>query len=360
MQNLVYEWVSNLRKFCKNQVILLKIWPQIGSIGIWMGHFFLKNWYLHASTFKFCGGTSLPKPNFNTPRAKNQEKVEKIGLKLGTSGENWPKSGKRGKNQKRKEKIVKFLSPCPCRQAGLATLLALTVHYSLNSLILLISPRLKTASPIEYVGFCGIYYKLSANSGCASTGGGEGASSRAQGVLKFGFGKDAPLWNLKIDPYKYHFPRQNDSFIYQILHFIRGHLYTKTELILLPMLAAHSRRAFCTEYPLPPGSRGSSSEQLFKKREVGDIKNTRLCDGVGNEWNRGISRGGGAGGLSPPVRSPAPLSPPWNDTLYRGLWRTTIFSPGQPHSAPLPAPAFWKVWLRPWSGILDLGLFLTL
>ena len=32
-----------------------------------MGHFFLKNWYLYGSTFKFCGGTSLPKPNLGTP-----------------------------------------------------------------------------------------------------------------------------------------------------------------------------------------------------------------------------------------------------------------------------------------------------
>ena len=81
MQNLVYEWVdfskvlqiwakigSNLRKFWKNWVILFKIWPNIGPIGIWMGHFFLKNWYLYGSTFKFHGGTSLLKPNLSTPR----------------------------------------------------------------------------------------------------------------------------------------------------------------------------------------------------------------------------------------------------------------------------------------------------
>ena len=83
MQNLVYEWVdfskvpqiwakimkigSNLRKFWKNRVILLKIWQKMGPIGIWMGRFFLKNWYLYGSTFKFCGGTSLPKPNLSTP-----------------------------------------------------------------------------------------------------------------------------------------------------------------------------------------------------------------------------------------------------------------------------------------------------
>ena len=66
MQNLVYEWVdfskfgqiwakigSNLRKFSKKLVILFKIVP----IGIWMGYFFLKNWYLYGSTLKFHGGT---------------------------------------------------------------------------------------------------------------------------------------------------------------------------------------------------------------------------------------------------------------------------------------------------------------
>ena len=40
-----------------------------------------------------------------------------------------------------------------------------------------------------------------------------------------------------------------DPFIYKTLHFIRGHLCTK-RLILLPMLVAHPRRDFCTEYPL--------------------------------------------------------------------------------------------------------------
>ena len=50
-------------------VIFFKIWPKIGPIGIWMGYFFLKNWYLYGSTFKFRGGTSLPKPNLmSTPR----------------------------------------------------------------------------------------------------------------------------------------------------------------------------------------------------------------------------------------------------------------------------------------------------
>ena len=102
-----------------------------------------------------------------------------------------------------------------------------------------------------------------------------------------------PLQNLKVDPYKYQFFKKSDlyiyqsaqfgakfwakspnfskiflklsqfgsnlrkfwkigPFIYQILHFIRGHSYTK-RLILLAMLAAHPHRVFCTEYP--PGGR---------------------------------------------------------------------------------------------------------
>ena len=31
------------------------------------GLLFLENWYLYGSTFKFRGGTSLPKPNLSTP-----------------------------------------------------------------------------------------------------------------------------------------------------------------------------------------------------------------------------------------------------------------------------------------------------
>ena len=80
-QNFVYEWVnvskfsrakigSNLRKFLKNQVILLKIWQKIGPIGIRMGHFFLKNCDLYGSIFKFRSGTSLPNPNLSTPTFK--------------------------------------------------------------------------------------------------------------------------------------------------------------------------------------------------------------------------------------------------------------------------------------------------
>ena len=59
------------------------------------------------------------------------------------------------------------------------------------------------------------------------------------------------------------------------------------------------------------------------------------------------------GGHSPLAETLTPLLPPkWNYTLYRGLWRAAILSPSQlppAHpSAPLAAPSFWKVWLRPW------------
>ena len=87
--NLSQNWL-NLRKFWKKLVILIKIWPKIGPIGIWMGYFFLKKtgicmgllsnsvaahpyqnqtWvsYLYGATFKFRGGTSLPKPNLSIP-----------------------------------------------------------------------------------------------------------------------------------------------------------------------------------------------------------------------------------------------------------------------------------------------------
>ena len=57
--------------------------------------------------------------------------------------------------------------------------------------------------------------------------------------------------------------------------------------------------------------------------------------------SRRVAGGGGAWGLEPsPVRSPVPMRPKWNNTLYRGLWRAIILSPGQP-----PAP--WAYLLPP-------------
>ena len=54
----------------------------------------------------------------------------------------------------------------------------------------------------------------------------------------------------------------------------------------------------------------------------------------------------GGGGLSLLVRSPAPLEASiWND---RGLESRHFESRSAPR-APLAAPSFWKVWLRPWS-----------
>ena len=106
--------------------------------------------------------------------------------------------------------------------------------------------------------------------------------------VKFGFGRDVPPRNLKVDPYKYQFFKKKwpfhkaigpilaqifeqnrlifpkfsyiwanfgsnlgtfwkiEPFIYQILSFVSGHWYTK-KLILLPMLETRPRRVFCTE-----------------------------------------------------------------------------------------------------------------
>ena len=51
-------WAKILEKIGNVVQNLAQNW----AIGIWMGYFFLKNWYLYGSTFKFRGGTSLPKP----------------------------------------------------------------------------------------------------------------------------------------------------------------------------------------------------------------------------------------------------------------------------------------------------------
>ena len=66
MQNLVYKWVnlknfsliwakigSNLRKFWEKSGNFTQNLVQIRPIGIWMGHLFLKHWYLYQSTVYF-------------------------------------------------------------------------------------------------------------------------------------------------------------------------------------------------------------------------------------------------------------------------------------------------------------------
>ena len=74
LPNLGQNWLK-FQKILEKLVILFKIWSKIGPIGIWMGYFFLKNWYLYGSTFKFHGGTSLPKPNLSTPGGQVWKKV---------------------------------------------------------------------------------------------------------------------------------------------------------------------------------------------------------------------------------------------------------------------------------------------
>ena len=63
-QNMSQNW-RKFQNILENQVILLNI----RLIGVWIIHFFLKNWYLYGSTFNFCGGTFLPKANLSTPWA---------------------------------------------------------------------------------------------------------------------------------------------------------------------------------------------------------------------------------------------------------------------------------------------------
>ena len=109
------------------------------------------------------------------------------------------------------------------------------------------------------------------------------------GIPKFGFGRDVPPQNLKVDPYIHQmfqekvthsytdrpnfeqnhqiFPfqkkKKKESILAQIWeNFEKStHSYTK-RLILLPTLAAHSRRVFCIEYQ---GSRkcGSTGAALL-------------------------------------------------------------------------------------------------
>ena len=58
--------------FWKNRVILFKIWRKICPIGIWMDHFFWKNWNLYESTFKFSCSTSLPNQTWVPLRITDQ------------------------------------------------------------------------------------------------------------------------------------------------------------------------------------------------------------------------------------------------------------------------------------------------
>ena len=61
------------------------------------------------------------------------------------------------------------------------------------------------------------------------------------------------------------------------MHFIRGHSYTK-RLILLAMLAARSRRVFCTEFP-PPCNYYSSVYLLPVKLDIGLLPMAYLFTG---------------------------------------------------------------------------------
>ena len=66
---LVYEWVIFLKlKKIFGRWFCSKFGPKLDQlIYVWMGHFFLKNWYLYESIFKFHGSTSLLKSNLSNP-----------------------------------------------------------------------------------------------------------------------------------------------------------------------------------------------------------------------------------------------------------------------------------------------------
>ena len=66
-QNLSQNWLK-FKKILEKLGDFAQNWAPNWPIGKWMGDFFLKNWYLYGSLFKFCGGTSLPKPNLSTPQ----------------------------------------------------------------------------------------------------------------------------------------------------------------------------------------------------------------------------------------------------------------------------------------------------
>ena len=51
--NFGQNWLKFKKIWKKKRVILVKIWPKIRLIGIWMIHFSLESWYLYGSNFKF-------------------------------------------------------------------------------------------------------------------------------------------------------------------------------------------------------------------------------------------------------------------------------------------------------------------
>ena len=62
---------SNLRNFGEKRVIFFpKIWPKIEQIGIWMGHFFLKNWYLYMGLLSILRRHIPTKTKLEYPPAK--------------------------------------------------------------------------------------------------------------------------------------------------------------------------------------------------------------------------------------------------------------------------------------------------
>ena len=94
MLNLVYKWVnfgSNFRKFWKNRVILLKIWPKIEQIGMCMGYLFLEKLVFVWAYFQIPGRHLYKKPNFEYPTRGKHRYLYQIPKDICLTDGNWQK-----------------------------------------------------------------------------------------------------------------------------------------------------------------------------------------------------------------------------------------------------------------------------
>ena len=62
---------SNLGKFWKNRMILLKIWSNIAALGIWMGHFFLEKLVFEWVYFQIPRWLVTTKTKFEYPHPRH-------------------------------------------------------------------------------------------------------------------------------------------------------------------------------------------------------------------------------------------------------------------------------------------------
>ena len=72
--NLSQYWLK-FKKIFKRLGELAQIWPKIGPIGIRLGHFFLKNWYMYGSTFKFPAARPFQNQTWVPPPGRRHQSV---------------------------------------------------------------------------------------------------------------------------------------------------------------------------------------------------------------------------------------------------------------------------------------------